>query len=65
MKRWKRWVSGISCTAKESLKEINSFEVLDTKWLPPGKYTFHFAVDDNEEGTPDATWFDSVEVNIQ
>ena len=33
--------------------------------LPVGDYIFYFAVDDNADAIPDATWFDSAEVHVQ
>jgi hypothetical protein len=59
------WVSGIQPAAQLPLLTFSaSFEVLDTA-LPAGDYTFYFAVDDNADGLPDATWVDSVEVRVR
>lgn len=33
--------------------------------LPPGTYTFYFAIDDNQDGVPDLKWWDFVEVQVR
>ena len=40
------------------------FEVLSMT-LPIRGYSFYFAVDNNADGAPDATWPDLVEVHVQ
>jgi hypothetical protein len=55
----------INLGAQVPLFDLSSlFEVLNMT-LPVGGYTFYFAVDDNADRVPDATWLDSVEVNVQ
>lgn len=59
------WVPGLSATIQTPISDLSTpFEVLHIA-LPLGDYTFYFAVDDNSDGVPDATWFDSVEVHVQ
>ncbi len=59
------WLPGLSATIQTSLFGLStSFEVLNMA-LPPGDYTFYFAIDNNADGVPDATWYDSVGVHVQ
>ena len=59
------WQPGISPCKQSPLFEIKiPFEVLNQE-LPPGNYTFYFAVDGNDDGKPDATWLDSVPVIVK
>ncbi|MBI4776421.1 MAG: SGNH/GDSL hydrolase family protein [Deltaproteobacteria bacterium] len=58
------WEEGIHAGLPSPLPETaSSLKVLD-RTLSPGTYTFYFAVDDNADGVPDATWMDSVQVNV-
>lgn len=43
---------------------LTPYEVL-SRTLPVGEFTFYFALDDNADGAPDVTWFDSVEVTVE
>ena len=45
------------------LTSLPSVEVLNA-FLPAGNYTFYFALDSNMDGVPDATWYDSVDVQV-
>jgi len=47
------------------LFNLSPYTVLEMSTLPVGNYTFYFAVDDNMDGLLDATYLDSVLVNIQ
>ena len=59
------WMTGINLCIRTPLFDLSpSFEVLNTT-LPIGQYLFYFAVDDNADGLLDATWLDSVKVNVQ
>ena len=58
------WRLGIGRFGAISLFDLPSTEILN-KRLPIGNYTFYFAVDDNADGLLDATWMDSVEVEVQ
>jgi len=58
------WKPGINLCVQTPLFALSPFEVLNMT-LPIGQYLFYFAVDDNADGLPDATWLDSVEVNVQ
>jgi parallel beta-helix repeat protein len=59
------WRPGIYPCAQIPLFQVTpSFEVLNTT-LPPGHYTFHFAVDENADGIVDETWKDSVDVRVE
>jgi hypothetical protein len=63
-RRLGRWKNGVELSRQAPLYNISQ-QVLRTKWLPPGDYIFYFAVDNNADGKPDATWLDYVEVTIQ
>ena len=59
------WQPGIhACVQIPPFQLPPSFEVLNMA-LPAGDYTFYFAVDENADGIPDATWRDSVEVKVE
>lgn len=59
------WQSGIHLCVQYPLVHLASpFEVLKSN-LPAGDYTFFFAVDDNADGLPNATWFDFVQVQVR
>jgi hypothetical protein len=59
------WQPGIHAFVQISPFQIPpSLEVLNAA-LPDGNYNFYFAVDDNADGIPDATWLDSVEVRVE
>lgn len=58
------WMAGIHRYSQFPLTPIPSLQVLNLA-LPPGKYAFYFAVDQNWDAIPDGTWFDSVEVEIR
>ncbi len=57
------WVAGIHRYSQSPLSPIASLQVLDLA-LPPWKYAFHFAVDENWDNTPDGTWFKSAGLEI-
>jgi len=59
------WQPGIHWAAQAPLFAISPlFDVLNIA-LPAGSYTFYFAVDNNMDGNPDATWIDSVSVRVE
>jgi len=59
------WQPGIHWAAQAPLFGISPlFDVLNMV-LPAGPYTFYFAVDNNMDGNPDATYVDSVEVRVE
>ncbi|EFK09524.1 IPT/TIG domain protein [delta proteobacterium NaphS2] len=59
------WGTGIHACLQAPLFEVMSpFPVLNMV-LPPGSYTFYFAVDGNMDGKPDATWLDTVQVTVE
>ena len=59
------WVAGINLCIQFPLFELSpAFEVLNIP-LPIGDYIFYFAVDNNADGVPDASWWDYVEVHVQ
>ena len=59
------WRYGIHVCAQTPLFQVPpSFEVLNMA-LPPGDYTFYFAVDENADGIVDETWVDSVDVRVE
>jgi hypothetical protein len=63
---WERrlWVSGIRVSYQAGLTAVSK-KVLDSRRLPVGDYTFYFAVDNNMDSKPDATWSDAVTVHIK
>ena len=61
----KGWVPGINVCIQYPLFNVSPpIEVRDTV-LPVGDYTFYFAIDNNADGNPDATWWDSVKVHVE
>ena len=59
------WGTGIhACLQTPIFEVISPFPVLNMV-LPPGGYTFYFAVDGNMDGKPDATWLDAVQVTVE
>ena len=58
------WVKGIQLCLQAPLSSLPPFEILRTR-LPLGNYIFYFAVDDNADGAVNATWWDSVSVNVE
>ncbi|MBF0103409.1 MAG: hypothetical protein HQK77_21110, partial [Desulfobacterales bacterium] len=59
------WKEGIIPVFQYPLVDISSpVELLNTS-LPCGKYQFSFSIDDNADGVFNATWTDSIEVEIQ
>ena len=59
------WQPGIYPCVQTPLFQVPpSFEVLNMA-LPPGGYTFYFAVDENMDGIVDETWVDSVDVRVE
>ena len=61
---YRGWEEGIHAGLPSPLPEIaSSMEVLN-RTLSPGVYRFYFALDHNNDGVPDATWLDSVQVIV-
>ena len=59
------WRTGIhACLQAPLFKVMSPFPVLNMV-LPPGGYTFYFAVDGNMDGKPAATWLDAVQVTVE
>ncbi|MBN1592047.1 MAG: hypothetical protein JW941_02215, partial [Candidatus Coatesbacteria bacterium] len=58
------WALGTNRLIMIPLFDLSPFEVFNSP-LPPGGYTFYFAIDDNTDGVPDATWLDFVPVTVQ
>jgi len=59
------WEAGIVRTFQGALFEILSPVELLNLALPPGDYTFYFALDDTVDGTPNLTWYDAVNVRVE
>jgi hypothetical protein len=60
-----RWLPGIyRCVAAPIFSLSPPFEVSNATF-PAGNCVFFFAVDDNADGAPDATWWDSAQVRVQ
>jgi hypothetical protein len=59
------WTAGVKRCALAPLFRLSSpFEILNTA-LPAGHYTFYFAVENNLDGLPQATWWDFVSVEVR
>ena len=58
------WMPGTRRAFAGGLFPLASFEVFDGAGLPPGDYTFFFAVDPLD-GEPQGTVFDEVRVTIR
>jgi len=58
------WASGIQLCLQAPLISLPSFEVFRTT-LPLGNYIFYFAVDNNDDGAVNATWWDSISVVVE
>lgn len=43
---------------------FSSFPIFNTN-VPEGHYIFYYALDDNADGVPDATWVDTVGVQVR
>jgi hypothetical protein len=56
------WQAGINIFKQEPLSTYSS-TILNTILLV-GDYDFYFAIDDNMDGTLDATWYDTVSVHV-
>jgi len=61
--RLRRWSPGIHLCAQAPLIDLPLTGAYFN--IPPGDYTVYFAVDDNADGNLDATWEDSVELDVQ
>ncbi len=59
----KGWQAGIYPFKQGPLSTFSSIVLKDVV-LPVGDYNFYFAIDDNMDGTVDATWYDSVSVKV-
>lgn len=57
------WQPGIYPYKQTVLNNVPWTMITDLT-LPVGEYTFYFALDDNMDGKPDATWFDSLSVQV-
>ena len=59
------WSLGLSPSVQGGLTDLSPSVTVFEGALPVGVYDFYFAVDDNADGIPDATWYDKVTVNVQ
>jgi len=60
------WEAGIHLCIQTPLFSLpQAVEVLGATLPYAGAYHFYFAVDNNADGVPDATWFDVVTVTVQ
>jgi len=60
------WASGIHLCAQTPLFALQqAVEILNIALPYAGNYGFYFAIDNNADGVPDATWFDVVTVIVQ
>lgn len=58
------WAPSINLSYQAPLFDLPPVDVLDIP-LSAGKYIFYFAVDHNSDGLLDATWWDSVKVQVE
>jgi len=58
------WHPGVHLCAQTPLFGLSTPVNVLNSTLPVGDYTFYFAVDNNADGIPDATWMDSVPVSV-
>lgn len=58
------WQTDISPYKQGPLTTFST-SVLNDVILPIGNYSFYFAIDNNMDGSPDATWVDMAQVQIQ
>lgn len=58
------WTEGIKRCLEAKLTHLESIEI-PAPSLKVGENHIYFAVDDNADGRPDATWWDAVEVNVE
>jgi hypothetical protein len=59
------WVGGIKPVFQFPLFDLPLTAVFEVPDLPQGTHTFYFAIDNNADGIPDATWFDFVTVMVE
>jgi hypothetical protein len=59
------WTPGIRPVWAYPLFDLPLTAIFQKSDLQPGTHTFYFAVDDNADGNPDATWFDFVTVVVE
>jgi YD repeat-containing protein len=59
------WLPGINVCIQYPLFTVSPPVEVRNTVLPVGDYTFYFAIDNNADGNPDATWWDSVEVHVE
>lgn len=57
------WAPGVQPVMQAEVMSIPKIEVFKSP-LPPGRYTFFWALDDNADGIPDATWLDFTQVVV-
>jgi hypothetical protein len=57
------WTPGLHRFSVMPLHRVAGLELFG-ETLPDGFYTLYLAVDDNWDGVPDGTWFDSVEATV-
>jgi hypothetical protein len=57
------WQTGINPFKQDVISDF-SMNVLNNVTLPAGNYNFYFALDDNMDGNPDATWYDAVSIHV-
>ena len=58
------WSKGLVPTMQFHLHQLEEIMIMN-KSLPVGDHTFFFAIDDNADGQPDATWLDRVDVKVE
>jgi hypothetical protein len=59
------WTPGILPVWVYPLFDLPLTAIFQIADLQPGTHTFYFAVDDNEDGIPDATWWDFVTIEVR
>lgn len=59
------WTPGILRAMAFPLVDLPLTTVFQLADLPQGTHTFYFAIDDNADGIPDATWWDFVTIEVR
>jgi hypothetical protein len=61
---WEPTIEALDSNVLFFFSFLPSWEVFNGT-LPPGTYTFYFAIDDTQDGVPDLKWWDFVEVQVR
>ena len=59
------WYANVYPMLQYPLVNFSGYEVFNYSDLYWGTYRFYFAVDNNADGRPNATWYDYVDVTVE